>query len=117
MASAPQLESGNVGEDTVRSKPLAPRGTGSDGSRLHRRGNIPPSANEAPRWARVSLFRPRSTVVIAVAAATRGSNASPACALGTPAVKFGRERGSLCAENLVSEGLLERRIEPCAFRR
>jgi hypothetical protein len=42
MARTPQFESGNVGEDTVRCKPLAPRGTGSDGSRLHRRGNIPP---------------------------------------------------------------------------
>jgi len=76
MAGTPQLESGNVGEDTVRCKPLAPRGTGSDGSRLHQRGNIPPSANAAPRCARVFL----SALLAGPRRARRrchGSSASP----------------------------------------
>ena len=61
MRRTPQLQSGNVGEDTVRCKPLAPRGTGSDGSRLHRRGNIPPIAKARCVWVYATLFlsRPR----------------------------------------------------------
>ena len=59
MTRTPQLQSGNVGEDTVRCKPLAPRGTGSDGSRLHRRGNIPPIAKARCVWVYATLFLSR----------------------------------------------------------
>jgi len=89
MARTRQLQSGNVGEDTVRCKPLAPRGTGSDGSRLHRGGNIPPIANEAPRGARSSrclcdrppLFR-RPLDPLEIARAADDANYRPTCTAG-----------------------------------
>src|SRR5208337_2674392 len=87
----PSLNQGMLGRTPSAVKPLAPRGTGSDGSRLHRRGNIPPAANEAPRCARL-IFLSRSTVLVALAGATYGSRASPTHALRGHAAKIGRER-------------------------
>ena len=88
----PSLNRGMLGKTPSAVKPLAPRGTGSDGSRLHQRGNIPPPANEAPRCAPVSPFHPRSPLVVAMAVAAHGSSASPTLALPKRAANFGGER-------------------------
>jgi hypothetical protein len=56
-AEHPSLKQGMLGRTPSAVKPLAPRGTGSDGSRLHQRGNIPPTANDAPRRVRFPFPR------------------------------------------------------------